>query len=203
MKTFKNLDERKLGALIGNCTARGFVVSLAADRASALNQVVELLPPEADVSTGGSVTLSEIGLIPLLEESHPHRWRYRRAEVAKEPDEDRRRQMRRKAACCDWFVGSVNALALTGEAVCIDYGGTRVCAYAYGARNVIWVVGVNKVTDTLDAAVRRVREEVFPLEDERVRTQGSRSRLGKTLIVEEEVFPERIRLILVDEVLGF
>jgi LUD domain len=93
---------------------------------------------------------------------------------------------------------------MSGEAVCVDHGGTRVSAYAYGAENVIWVIGTNKIVDTLEAALARVRDHVFPLEAARVRAEWNvESEMAKTLIISGEHKPGRIRIILVDESLGY
>lgn len=200
---FRSLPADKLESLVANCMARGFTVELVADARSACQRVEQLIPEDADVSTGGSTTLSQIGLLPLLEGGQ-HRWRYRRAGILAEPDEKRRHELRRAATTCDYFVGSVNALTLDGRAICADYGGTRVGSYAYGAGRVIWVVGTNKVVDTLEAGLVRLREFVLPKEDERCRTRyGIGSKIGKLLIVEDEPQRDRIRLLLVDEALGF
>lgn len=189
--------------LIDNCEARGFEVETHESSASALARIAQLIPPSADVTTGSSQTLVEIGLIDQLEAGF-HGWRYRRSEIAAATSEGERQALRRSATTADYIVGSVNALALTGEAVVADFGGTRVSAYAYGASRVIWVVGVNKIVPTLADAVRRVRDHVLPMEAARVAELWNvRCAIGKLMIIEEEQQVGRVRLLLVDECLGF
>ncbi|MGC0405214.1 hypothetical protein RKD27_007858 [Streptomyces sp. SAI-126] len=191
-----------LEQVAAHCARRGFNPEVVADREAALQRIRELIPIGSDVTNGSSVTLREIGLMAELESSR--RWRWRRAEIYATKEPEKRVELRRWATTADYMVGSVNALAATGEAVCLDAGGTRVGGYAYGAGQVIWVVGRNKVTSTLAEAIERVRTHVFPLEDQRMRRDmGQPAFAGKLLVVEHEPLPDRIRLILVDEDLGY
>lgn len=195
----KEIDLR----LIENCRARGFDVEVHQTAGSALAQLLELIPAGADVTTGSSQTLIELGVIPYLD-AGSLKCRYRRAEIARAEADEERQTLRRAATTADYIVGSVNALARTGEAVVADFGGTRVAAYAYGARNVIWVVGMNKIVPTVEHAVRRVRDYVLPLEARRVAdVWQTRCAIGKMMIIEEEPQSGRIRLLLVNESLGF
>ena len=76
-----------------------------------------------------------------------------------------------------------------------------------GSRNVIWVVGTQKITPTLEDAVRRVREYVLPLEDQRQKSIGNQagSRINRLLILEGEpaYLRRNLRLILINQALGF
>lgn len=189
--------------ILANCRVRGFLAEVVADGDSARARLAELIPPGADLTTGGSQTLYQIHFMDDVN-ARINGWRSRRHAILAEPDEHQREILRRAATSADYMIGSVNALTLSGQAVCADHGGTRVGAYCYGAEKVIWVVGKNKLVPTLDEALRRVREHVFPLESARVRREwNSDSAMFKTLIVEGEHRAERIRIILVDQDLGF
>lgn len=193
----------KFRTVLANCRARGFLAEAVADAAVARARLAELIPPGADIMTGGSQTLQQIGFMADIY-SRRNGWESRRPAILAEDDDDERERLRRGATTADYIVGSVNALTVAGEAVCIDHGGTRVGAYCYGADKVIWVVGKNKLVPTLDAALRRAREHVFPLESARVRKEWNiDSGMFKTLVVEGEHRPGRIRVILVDQELGF
>lgn len=171
----------------------------------ALARLQELVPLGTQVMTGSSTTLEQIGFIDWLTEHHrAGRLFYFRAEVQQEEDRAAREENRRQATLAEYFLGSVNALAMTGEAVVSDHAGTRVGGYVYAARNVIWVVGINKIVPTLDDAIRRVREVALPQEDARIRAEGGAgSTIGKLVIFCEESRPNRIRMLLVGEELGF
>lgn len=107
----------------------------------------------------------------------------------------------------EFFLGSVNALAESGELVFASGSGSQLPAYAYNSRNIIWVVGAQKITPTLDDAMRRIREYALPMEDQRQRSMGNKngSYIGKVLIFEKELpyMRRNLNMILVNEVLGF
>jgi hypothetical protein len=85
--------------------------------------------------------------------------------------------------------------------------GSQLPAYAYTSHNVIWVAGTQKITPTLEEALRRVREYVLPLEDQRQKSLGNQagSRINRILIIEGEpaYLRRNLSLVLVNEVLGF
>ena len=82
-----------------------------------------------------------------------------------------------------------------------------VPGYSYNSRNVIWVAGAQKIAPTLDDALRRVREYVLPLEDQRMKSLGNQagSRINRILIIEGEpaYLRRNLTLILVNQVLGY
>ena len=76
-------------------------------------------------------------------------------------------------------------------------------SFAFGASQVIWVVGAQKVVPDLDAAFRRNRRYSYPLEDERARAAyGMPSAVNKQLVISGES-PGRAHVVLVEEILGF
>ena len=109
--------------------------------------------------------------------------------------------------CPVFNLGSVNAIAETGELVFASATGSQLPAYAYSSRNVIWVAGAQKITPSLDEALRRVREYVLQMESERQKNVGNKggSFIGRILIFEREpaYLRRNLHLILVNEVLGF
>lgn len=186
--------------------ARGINAELVETKEEALTRVQALIPPEAMVMTGGSVTLQQIGFEALLINGN-HPWRNFKADLLAEKDPAKQSVLRRQGTLAEFFLGSVNAVAETGELVFASGTGSQLPAYAYSSRNVIWVSGVQKITPTLDDALRRVREYVLPLEDQRQKSVGNRngSYIGRILIFEyEPAFLRRnLTLILVNQILGF
>jgi L-lactate utilization protein LutB len=182
---------------------RGVDVVLVENKQEALEKVKSLIPAGKTVMEGSSTTLRQIGFIDYLK-SGTHPWKALHGQILKEEDEQRRAEMMREALLADYFLGSVNAIAQTGELVAADASGSRVGAYPYAAGKVILVSGVNKIVPTLEDAIRRVREYVYPLENERAKkAYGMSSVIGKMLIIEKEIFPERTTLVLVKKKLGF
>ena len=186
--------------------ARGIHAELVETKEAALERTKALIPPGALVMTGASVTLQQIGFEAVLI-SGDHPWRNFKADLLAETDPVKQAAMRRQGTLAEFYLGSVNALAETGELVFASGSGSQLPAYAYTSRNVIWVVGTHKITPTLEDALRRIREYVLPLEDQRQKSVGNRagSQINKILIIERE--PAYVRrnltLILVNEPLGF
>lgn len=173
------------------------------DRAAAFATVLEMQPKGKLVSHGTSTTLIEIGLVEALRKPGSG-FRYGNAEWQAEPDADKRGRLRaRITAESDAFLGSVQALCETGEAIGADATGSRQAGYLYGLTTVIWVVGMNKLVPTVEDGLRRLREVALPQEDARMKRMGaSGSAIGKIVIFETDR-PGRIHLLLVGEKLGF
>lgn len=185
---------------------RGVTMEYYPTGAEALARLKELVPlGGTKVMTGSSMTLVQIGFIDWLTAHHnAGDVYYYRAVVHTQGEREARESNRREATLAEYFLGSVNALAMTGEAVVADHSGTRVGGYVYAARNVIWVAGVNKLVPTVEDGIRRVREVALPQEDARIRAEGGEgSEIGKLVIFEHESRPNRIRLLLIGEELGF
>lgn len=182
---------------------RGFTVEVVADRDEALEKVESLLPEGAEVMTGSSTTLQEIGFIDSLEKNTKN-WMNLSAVIWVENDEVKRNKLRRQATAADYFLASANAVTVDGQLIAVDLTGSRVTALPFAAGKVILVVGKQKITQSIDAAMERIREYVFPKEDARaLKAYGMNSDFGKWVIVERELQPGRITVVLVDEELGF
>src|SRR5215212_1014891 len=186
--------------------ARGINAELAETKEDALARIQAIIPEQAVVMTGGSVTLQQIGFEALLI-SGRHPWRNFKADLLAEKDPAKQSAMRRQGTLAEFYLGSVNALAETGELVFASGTGSQLPAYAYSSRNVIWVVGAQKITPTLEEALRRVREYVLPLEDQRQKSLGNQagSHINRILIIESEpaYLRRNLTLLLVNELLGF
>lgn len=182
---------------------RGIAMIVVSNKEEALEKVKSLIPEGASVMNGSSTTLDEIGFIEYLQ-SGKHQWQNLHEPILKEQDQQKRMELMRQAILADYFLGSINAIAETGELVAADASGSRIGAYPFAAGKVILVSGVNKIVPKLEDAIKRVREYAYPLEDERAKkVYGMGSVVGKMLIIEKEIFPQRTTLILVKEKLGF
>ena len=101
------------------------------------------------------------------------------------------------------MLGSVAAVTLDGALVAASATGSQLGAYASGAGRLILVVGSQKIVADLDAAFRRIREVVFPWENEQVRAKmGVDTILEKVLIIYGEWTPGRTTVVLVREPVG-
>ena len=182
---------------------RGIAVVRAKNGKIALEILKDLIPPEAEVMHGSSTTLVEIGYEAYVN-SDESRWRDLHRAIVAENDEQKRRDLRRKSVTADYFISGANAIAQSGEIVACDRSGSRVGAWPFAAAHLILVSGTNKITPTLDDALRRVWEYAFPLENARAkRTYGAPSQIGKCVILANEETQGRVTLILIDESLGY
>ena len=194
--------ERTIAAL----APRGITAELVATKGQALARLRELIPPGASVNTGASLSLREIGFEEMLiSKNHP--WHNLKDQIVAEKDPARATVLRRQGTMADYFLGSVHAVARTGQLVIASMTGSQLPAYAFSAGHVIWVVGVQKITADLEDAIRRVREYVLPHEDRRMReSSGGKmgSMIGKLLVFEQEAafLGRSLRMLLVNEVVG-
>ncbi len=195
----KESVERTLAALKANGIDAYFVET--ADQAR--QKVRELLPEGAEVMNMPSQTLQESGVVADILESG--RYNALRNQWAKWKPEEHAREMRQTGAAPDWAIGSVHAVTEQGQVVVASLTGSQMPAYLYGAGHVIWVVGIQKIVRDLDAGFKRVYEYVLPLESERARKAYGvpGSSVNKLMVLNKEIQPGRVTLILVNEVLGF
>lgn len=200
-------SNEQLQRTIRSVEDRGINVTLAETKGSALALIQTLIPAGASLMTGASVTLQQIGFEDVLKSGN-HPWKNLKAEILAEKDPARQAAMRKQATLADYFLGSVQAIAETGEIVFASATGSQLPAYAYSSRNVIWVAGTQKITLTLGSALERLRSYTVPLEDQRLKkVYGEKAQgiIGKILIFEHESpnLHRSVHLILVNEVLGF
>ena len=65
--------------------------------------------------------------------------------------------LKKKALTTDWYITGSNAISIDGRIVSVDYSGNRVAAISFGPDRVLIVVGINKIVNTLDEAIKRVK----------------------------------------------
>jgi len=183
---------------------RGLTAELVDTKEDALRRLQELIPKGAEIMTGSSTTFNQIGFTDLLI-SGKHPWKNWKDIILSEKDRAKQMELRRKSVMSEYFLGSVHAIAETGEMVTASASGSQLPAYIFTSNNVIWVAGTQKIVPTLPDAIKRVEEYVFPLEDARMKKEGAAgSTIGKLLIFKKEINPARkLTLILVNEKLGF
>lgn len=196
-------EEKNLEFAVANIKEKNINVEVLKSKEEALARIREMIPDKASVMAGGSTTLDEIGFTKILK-SGKHKWNNLKEKILSEKDSEKQAALRRKSVLADYYLGSVHAVSLTGEIVIASATGSQLPAYVFSSPHVIWVVGAQKITPDLEMAIERVREYVFPLEDERMKKEGQvGSLIGKMVIFEKEFVPGRITMLLVKEKLGF
>jgi L-lactate utilization protein LutC len=182
---------------------RGIRVIAAANGDKAMEAIKRLIPPGAEIMSGSSTTLIEIGFEDFAA-GGASGWKPLHAVIDAENDPAKRSEIRRRSVTADYFISGANAIAQTGEIVACDASGSRVGAWPFAAGHLILVVGINKIVPTVADALNRVRKYAFPLENVRAKkVYGTPSVIGKCVILAHERNEGRITLILVKESLGY
>ena len=127
-------------------------------------KVAQLLHDGDVVSNGGSVTLQQTGVMDLLRSGRYQYLDRDQEGLTREQVED----IYRKAFCADAYLCSSNAVTVNGELYNVDGNSNRTAAILYGPKSVIMVVGCNKIVDSLEEAVRRVKTVAAPMNTERL-----------------------------------
>ena len=195
-------EEARVARTAAALESNGITVLRAPNAAEAKRIVLDLIPVGSQVHHGASQSLEASGIAEEIEKSG--RYESLRPRVLGMDRATQANEIRRLTASPDVMLGSVHAVTETGSLVAASASGSQLGAYASGAGKVILVVGTQKIVPDLKDALRRIDEYAFPLEDARAQAAyGIHSGVNKVLIVNREVVPDRITVVLVDEVLGF
>jgi len=195
-----------------NRNIRGFLLK---SRDEVHEKLLKLVPEKATIGFSGSMTLEQLEVIELLESRNNKVFNQYNPNLGREESMD----MRNKGATADFFLCSANAIARSGELVFLSAYGHRIAGIA-NARNVIIFAGTNKITADLPSALKRAREFATPQNCKRLRWDTPCSKEGvcksdiclfpeykrmccQLLVIEAEVNADRMKVLLIDEPLGF
>ena len=194
-------DDTRVTRAAAALERNGMTVLRAADAAEAKRIVLGLIPDGSHVHHGASQTLDVSGISDEIDQSgryEPVRPRMFSMDRHTQADE-----IRHMSASPDVMLGSVHAVTESGSLVTASFGGSQLGPYVSGAGRVILVVGTQKIVSDLEEGLRRIEEYAFPLEDARAQAAyGIHSGVSKVLIINREIVPGRITVVIVDEVLG-
>ena len=180
----------------------------ATTKEDALKIALELIPEGSTATMGGGVSVQEIGLVNALKEGN-----YNFIDRNEMPDRQAAMLM---AFNADVYLSSCNAITEDGVLVNIDGNANRVAALAFGPRKVVFVVGMNKVCDDIDGAMKRARNVAAPTNAQRFGLSTPCAKTGSCmnckspdticcqfLITRFSRQADRIHVILVNDNLGF
>ena len=180
----------------------------AASREDALRQALALIPEGSSIAMGGALSAHEIGLVAALEAGNYHF-------INRDNYADKRAAML-AAYDADFFLSSANAITEDGVMVNIDGNSNRVSAIAQGPKKVLFIVGMNKVCDDIDGAMKRARNVAAPINAQRFNLSTPCVKTGSCmdckspdticcqfLITRFSRHADRIHVILVNDELGF
>jgi len=136
----------------------GFESKYISDGKTACAEILNLIPKDAKVGVGGSMTMRQIGVMDTLEKKGNVIYDHWKPGLSPEDV----LKIRRAHLTCDVFLTSANAVTMEGMLVSTDGAGNRVGAMMFGPGKVIVVAGVNKVVNDLHSAFRRIKEVATP-----------------------------------------
>lgn len=207
--------DKRIENLIKNWQKRNIGGFYYANKEQAADKILEIISVSGSVGISGSVTLDQLGIVKHLESRGNKVFNQYKTGISR----DESLELRRKGALADYYLTSANAISEKGELVFFSGYGNRTAGISY-AKNVIVVSGINKITPTLDEAIKRVRQYATPLNCKRLNWNTPCLKDGicrkeiclfpeykrmccQILIIEAEVAPDRLKVILVGENLGF
>jgi L-lactate utilization protein LutC len=194
-------DEESLTETVVALEENGFTVDVVNDLDEARIAVLTRIPAGATVMTNTSVTLTETGIAEAIDGDGPYD--SVRARLSRLDRETQLQEMKALANQPGVALGSAQAVTRAGTLVVASASGSQLPSYAWGAINVIFVVGAQKLVPDLTAARERIYEHCLKLEDARaLEAYGQHSRVGKILEIHQEV-PGRIHVVLVRRAIGF
>jgi hypothetical protein len=207
--------DTRVQKLIDNLKRRNIEAMYCATSDEAHARLLELIPDSATVGFCGSQTLEQMEIVEILQS--------RGNNVLDQYDpkfsRDESMRIRKLSIQADHYLCSANAVSVTGELVFLSAYGHRIAGIA-AADRVLVICGINKLVDTREAAVKRAREYAAPLNVKRLHWDTPCAKEGvchedicaapdynrmccQMLILEAEVDPDRLSVIIVGEKLGF
>lgn len=159
----KKRNEKLAEKLIKNLKRRNIQAWYCPTGEEAAKMVSELIEDGSTVTWGGSRTIRDLGIPDILRE------RGTLNVLDRDLAEDREEQLRiyRQAFSADAYLTSANAISEDGVIVNVDGNGNRIAAISWGPKRVIFVIGLNKVAQTLEAAISRAMGTASPINAQR------------------------------------
>ncbi|OSB18506.1 lactate utilization protein [Clostridium sporogenes] len=199
-RTIKNLNSRNMeGYYINNID-------------QLFKKLKELIPEGSIVGVGDSMTLFEAGVIDFLRSGN---FKF----LDKYQDKltsDEKREIYINNFSADTFICSTNAITESGELYNIDGNGSRVAPMIYGPKQVIIIVGINKIVKNIEEAESRVRSYAAPIDAKRLNKDTPCTKLGYCVdckspnricndfvVIRGQFIKGRIKVLILGEDLGY
>jgi hypothetical protein len=200
-------DDDTLQATVVALEEHGFSVEVAGDLDAARQAVLARIPHGSSVMTNTSVTLDQAGIADMINDSGSPYESARNKMFALanlgEQSATQAQQMKVIGGQPDYALGSVHAVTRDGTVVIASASGSQLASYVWGAANVIFVIGAQKLVPTLAAAHERIYQHSLPLEDARAQVAyGQHSQVAKILEIHQEL-PGRIHIVLIRQQVGY
>ena len=177
----KELDMTVVNETMANLEKNNMKPYFCSTSAEAVELVKGLLKEGETVATGGSVTLRETGVEELLRSGA-----YNFIDRAKATTAEETEEVFLGAFRADTYLMSTNALTRFGVLDNVDGNSNRVAALLYGPKSVIILCGYNKIVDSLDEAVLRMKTTAAPLNTKRLATGSYCEHAGECMSLSKE-----------------
>jgi hypothetical protein len=195
-------DEHVLAATVVALEEHGFSVEVVDDLDAARAAVLARIPDGSSVMTNTSVTLAETGIADAINDGGG-RWESARNKMFALDFATQAQEMKAIGGQPDYALGSVHAVTPDGTLVIASASGSQLASDVWGAANVIFVIGAQKLVPTLAAAHERIYQHSLPLEDVRAQAAyGQHSQVAKILELHQEL-PGRIHVVLIRQQVGY
>jgi acyl-CoA hydrolase len=197
-------DDATIERTVAGLRAKGYAVHVVETAAEARDTIMSLLPEGAEVGQGASHTLEVIGVTHEIEESGRYDAVRKHTRSMDRSTPEGLRAMRKLGVGPDWFVNSAHAVTEDGTIVVASNTGSQLAPLAFGAGEVIFAIGSQKIVPDLETAFRRIEEHILPLESQRMQgLYGIDSEIKKLLVIYKEFRPTRFTIVLIKEPIGF
>jgi hypothetical protein len=194
-------DDETLAETVLALEEHGFGVEVVDDLDAARDAVLARIPKGSTVMTNTSETLIATGIADAVNEGGAYvaaRKRMLALDFATQLQE-----MKEIAGQPEYSLGSVHAVTRDGALLVASASGSQLASYAWGAANVIFVVGAQKLVRDVKEGRERIFEHSLKLEDARaLAAYGQNSSVGKILEIHQEL-PGRVHIVLIRQVVGF
>ncbi len=194
--------------VIKGLESRNMTGYYAATKEEALKKALEIIPEGSKVGMGGAMSAHEIGLVEAIKNGNYDF-------IDRDATDDKRAAML-ATYDADFFLSSANAMTEDGVIVNIDGNSNRVSSIAQGPKHVLFIVGMNKICDDVDGAMKRARNVAAPINAQRFGLSTPCAKTGSCmnckspdticcqfLITRFSRHKDRIHVILVNDNLGF
>ncbi len=192
-------------------TKKQYDAHYAEDLNEAKKLILDMIPKESSIAVGGSETLSAMDLINIFRNGN-----YKFFDRYQDIPFEETVEIYRQSMLADFLVSGTNAITRNGELVNVDSSGNRVAGMIFGPKRVIVVSGTNKVVDTLEDALKRLKE-IAPMNCERVGHDTPCRNTGRCMDCQIQArmcnsigiinhgmkFEGRISIIMIAEEIGF
>jgi len=150
--------KQKIQELIKRLGENNISAFYVANRRQAFEKVMSMIPEGSVVGFGDSLTLRQIDVVDALEEGNYTFLNPWKPGTSVEENIN----LKKRALTSDVFVTGTNALTQDGKIINVDGHGNRVAAMLFGPGRVIIVVGINKIVENLDEALKKIRNKTAP-----------------------------------------